>query len=274
MIDNPNVIYGLLMNHDSLNSLATMTLSKALKEIESKNDVQQTNHNRRSIDQLSSTSNNNTSPTSSTSLYGNNISATYPPPQLQKTVSSPVLGMSEKAKGKQAVKDHPHALKTNLNNPFVDIPSQVCGWKTTTSNDAQFEPKEDWVKSWVVNLPLDSILIMITELLPIIRNESSKNSIIRELRSVNINNLIGDFDYKPQGFKWTNHWSIWRNVILWSQIYVCFISDHTCSYNGTKVKLFGVQSGPRNIKQQAFDSFNNVVNNTMNRIKYNNNNNV
>lgn len=138
---NPALIYTILLNNDSFQSLATLTLQKGLKVLQGSRAP--------SLD--------HTSPTASTPSH-----ATYPP---QSTSNENKL--SEKAKGKQAEHvsrsiDSSRSQEDKVS--FVgDVPRMICDYHTMKMNDTDFEPTDEWVRSWVVKLPLDSILLASTE---------------------------------------------------------------------------------------------------------------
>ncbi|TIB85903.1 hypothetical protein E3Q06_01754 [Wallemia mellicola] len=237
--NNPNVIYAILLNSESLQALATLTLQKGLSMIEGSRIS--------SLDYGNATTSGN-----------NKLS--YPP---QRSISTPLTNyqMSEKAKGKQAehlrtasqMSDPGNDKKINF---IGDVPGTICGYKTMIKNDTPFVATEDWVMSWVATLPLDAILLAVTELLPIIKKEMSKSSALAELRNANISQELGNHNKTLDNFKWTEAWMIWRTIAIWSSAYINAIQN----WSSTSVKLFGV-THQEGIRQQINKQVGIVANN-------------
>ncbi|TIA98171.1 hypothetical protein E3P88_00832 [Wallemia ichthyophaga] len=216
---NPSLIYALLLNNDSFQSLANLTLQKGLKVVQGSRG--------NSLDHENPT-------TSSPSQV------TYPPQSIPNENE-----MSEKAKGKQAERVSTSIDSSRLQENKVsfggDVPKMICDFHTIKINDTQFEPTEEWVRSWVVKLPLDSILLASTELLPIIRKESVRSTIISELRNVDISKQLGNQSKLLDSFHWTEALLVWRLITIWSDIYINALPN----WSSTSVKLFGVTIIPQ-----------------------------
>lgn len=117
-----------------------------------------------------------------------------------------------------------------------------------------FMPTESWVASWREGLPIDGILILVSECLTKISSLSSLSpgsnsaAIEKYLRSVNLDGLLPPTSpAKARPFQSTSlHSILWLMSLSWGNAYVQFL-ESTSSNNGlsnwrdTHVRLFNVR---------------------------------
>lgn len=185
----------------------------------------------------------------------------YPP-----TFTSPTK-MSEKAAGKQRARtmSQSSVLPGSLNASHADLASLYSdagdGDEGPYVSKSGFMPTESWVASWREGLPIDGILILVSECLPKISSLSSLSpgsnsaAIEKYLRSVDLSGLLPSIPpAKPRPFQSTSlHSMLWLMSLSWGNAYVQSL-EHTSSNNGlsnwrdTTVRLFNVrQSTPGTI---------------------------
>jgi High-temperature-induced dauer-formation protein len=173
--DNPNLIYAILRSNDRLHALATFTLPAALAEIAHAKAAKE-EHLRRTgahtPDQKRSTSPEQSAPQTGEDEgiddsareekdrvrdREQTLAANAATPERQAATPSPPSGLSEKARGKLRART---PSVGSLSSPaFPANASNILGYESSSG----FVATEEWVQSWVQGLPLDSILIAISE---------------------------------------------------------------------------------------------------------------
>lgn len=176
LVDNPNLIYSILRSNDRLHALATFTLPSALSEIAHAKAAKEDHLRRTGVhtsDQKRSTSPEQTTPPQTGEDEGidpsareekervrdreETLAANTTTPDQQVASSSPVSGLSEKARGK--LRERTPSAGSLSSSAFPAAASNILGYESSSG----FVATEEWVQSWVPGLPLDSILIAISE---------------------------------------------------------------------------------------------------------------
>ncbi|KAF8587219.1 hypothetical protein K439DRAFT_1614510 [Ramaria rubella] len=254
--DNPNLIYAILRTHERLQVLATFTLSSALAEI-ARAKAAKEEHLRRTgavtPDQKRSQTPDQ-SASQSPEDEGNDLTAreekdrvrdreetlaatTVGPEQPVASQSPPPGALSEKARGKLRARS---PSVGSLTSPgLVGNASSILGYESASG----FVATEEWVQSWVQGLPLDSILIAMSELLPKIQNMKTPSNAANFLASAT---LVGILPPAPpiisRRFQWTDRSEVWRASLLWGEIYVSS-GPAQGPWAGTQIRLFGIKVG-------------------------------
>lgn len=174
---------------------------------------------------------------------------------LDDSVPLQIRGMSEKARGKMPAGQ----MGFSRQNSLTSLSSYSA---TIHSTSAGFTPSAAWIESWVVELPLHTILTIISSILPHIPEaalESSSNPEARTLinnlptfaEEPNVRALLADSSsIKVHSFEWSALALGWYESLLWgfifsSEMLVGSASNSTPGsvgvWNGTNVKLFKVQ---------------------------------
>ncbi|KAG9021659.1 hypothetical protein FS837_007073, partial [Tulasnella sp. UAMH 9824] len=290
--ENPNLIYAILRSHKRFENLGTFTLARGLREIqrikEAKEDAELLKTGRprekgKALDVGSPTSTpaSNDSPSSrftnleDTSVDKLSLSRASseaassqhhddperpipvpPTPSVGSTerqfatmrVSSPpssVQGLSEKARGKMKEQAPGQADEGELTPELLRVAASGVGRNG-------FVPTQEWVTSWQQGLPLDTVLLMISELLPKVHElqNSSKASnnigdIIDLLRVADIrSSLPAPPPIAPRKFQWSDASLVWLSSMIWGEIFVKGTAS-LAIWNATNVRLFGVRHTPQ-----------------------------
>ncbi|KAH8702236.1 high-temperature-induced dauer-formation protein-domain-containing protein [Talaromyces proteolyticus] len=284
---NPFFIYSILKNRKRFEALRTFTLESGQQEIERQNQLQKVNssgdnvpnNNSQSVDEPRRSGGAplthipeesspfaiggddsdeedeapNTPSQSSPSLRNSRA------PSLSSSVDDAVplqtRGMSEKARGKMPASQ----LSFSRQNSLTSLNSYSA---TIHSSSAQFTPTAVWIESWVVELPLHTVLTVISSILPHIPAPALQTSASPEGRTLisnlptfaeepNIHALSMDLPpVKVHSFEWSALALGWYESLLWgfifsSEMVVGSASNSTPGtvgvWNSTNIKLFKVQ---------------------------------
>ncbi|OJJ48434.1 hypothetical protein ASPZODRAFT_130459 [Penicilliopsis zonata CBS 506.65] len=169
--------------------------------------------------------------------------------------SVPFRGMSEKARGKMPAGQPGFSRQ----NSMASQSSMSAIFSTTAGS---FTPTTAWLESWLPELPLHTILTMISAIYPHIPETALKSTANPEARTL-ISNLASFSEephvhsiiaepppVEPRGFEWTTLSLGWYESLLWgfifsSEMVVGSVSGATPGtvgvWNGTSIKLFKVQ---------------------------------
>ncbi|PBP27539.1 hypothetical protein BUE80_DR001399 [Diplocarpon rosae] len=282
---NPNFIYAVLRNKKRFEALRSFTLESGREEIERRNlrrkehaDPNDLAESRRgSVDSIRSPSiSQSHAPTLSdvpedgTFAIGEDdeedtddesrptpaTSTSTEQPSRASSVSSSIddavpvqlRGMSEKARGKMPA-GMPNFSRVNSTTSLNSYTTAAF------SMHGSFEPTPDWIESWLTELPLHTILTLISQLSQLIPIRSSTTdtpsvAILRTLQSA----TVGGIDPSPiriQYFEWSPLSLGWYESLLWSFVFTAEMQVQKGTvgvWNGTAIKLFRVEtvapSGP------------------------------
>ncbi|KAI0362682.1 hypothetical protein OH77DRAFT_1500300 [Trametes cingulata] len=128
-----------------------------------------------------------------------------------------------------------------------------------------FVPTQEWVASWQQGLPLDTIMLVISELLPKVQNLQSSFSgtnastaITDMLRSANLDQVLPKPPpLSPRRFQWSDASIIWLTSLIWGEIYVRGMTPLGI-WNNTAVRLFYVKHAQAQ-QRQITETVTNVV---------------
>ncbi|KAH9934896.1 high-temperature-induced dauer-formation protein-domain-containing protein [Fomitopsis serialis] len=266
--DNPNLVYGILHAHKAFEGLGTFTLARGLREIRR---IQQAKEERarageanadkgkgRANDQdeeqpheekarLLRNESNADYPTNADSAANTRSNseddAVTAMPLMSPTLSEhPLSGRaterSEKARGKMRAG---MALSLEMTGSLESLAASTVGRNG-------FVPTQEWVTSWQQGLPLDIIMLVVSELLPKIQElQSSLNpanangAVVDLIKSTNLEHILP----KPgplsaRRFVWSDASIIWLTSLIWGEVYVRGMSPLGI-WNSTNVRLFLVK---------------------------------
>ncbi|KAF8309828.1 hypothetical protein DL93DRAFT_2044105, partial [Clavulina sp. PMI_390] len=175
---------------------------------------------------------------------GDSEAAMNDPTQRSGTPPSPLPPptMSEKARGKMRA-------RTSGSISLLDPELERLAAAGVGRNG--FVPTQEWVTSWQQGLPLDPILLVISELLPKVMdmqtslNTQTSTAVLQFLRSVSIQHVLPPPPpVMARRFQWSEASLVWLSSLIWGELYV-----HGTSYLGiwlgTNVRLFGVRQAPQ-----------------------------
>ncbi|KAG6849590.1 hypothetical protein H0H93_007175 [Arthromyces matolae] len=272
LTDNANLIYGLLSSHKLFEDLGTFTLARGLREIKR---IQQTKeeppHNSDSNSKgkavrgpdddsdpgaekarLLETENGSALPEIELSQEstadmeeqgkdgGSVVTQSFMSPGFE-TSSGFTPALSEKARGKMKER----------RSSSLDADVGIDRVAAASVGRNGFVPTQEWVTSWQQGLPLDIVMLLISELLPQVqelhstRNKANSPSIIVEfLSNVTLKNVLPEpLTPLPRRFMWSDASIVWLTSLIWGEIYVRGTSPLGV-WNGTNVKLFYIKHSP------------------------------
>ncbi|KZT11488.1 uncharacterized protein LAESUDRAFT_692396 [Laetiporus sulphureus 93-53] len=282
--ENPNLVYGILHAHKAFEDLGTFTLARGLREIRRIQEARDerarvadgtVDKGKRKADEhaeeqpheekarlLRSESTMSTEITIQSpsevlsrreSISEEEPATTVPlmsptttePPTISRRVTEP----SEKARGKMRAG---RSMSVEMTGSLESLAATAVGRNG-------FIPTQEWVTSWQQGLPLDPIMLVISELLPKIQelqasfNPANANAAVVDLiRSASLEHILP----KPppiasRRFMWSDASIVWLTSLIWGEIYVRGMTPLGI-WSSTSVRLFFVkhtQSQPRQITE-------------------------
>ncbi|PCH38345.1 hypothetical protein WOLCODRAFT_96951 [Wolfiporia cocos MD-104 SS10] len=288
--DNPNLVYGIVHAHKAFEDLGTFTLARGLREIRR---IQQAKEERARAAEgkadkgkrkapdieeapgdekarlLRSESNHSVDLPDAESAEGapeqpRPTSEDEPPtirPLMSPTttetpnISRRATEPSEKARGKMRAG---RSMSLEMTGSLESLAATAVGRNG-------FVPSQEWVTSWQQGLPLDPIMLVISELLPKIQevqasiNPANANAAVVDLiRSADLQHILPKPPpLAPRRFLWSDASIVWLTSLLWGEIYVRSMSPLGV-WNSTTVRLFYVKHAQTQ-QRQISETVTNVV---------------
>lgn len=258
--ENPNLIYAILRSHADFQALATFTLLSGLREIQRKKALRakEEDRNTPSPRGLVRTDSELAMLAEKAALLGREIDgdeiddegerASYrshrdsnETPSLPS--SPPERAMSEKARGKMRATSPPVPPISSDEDDEELMRLAAAG-----IGPQSYIPTQEWVTSWQKGLPLDPVLVAISELLPKIQDSQPRASgpsskVFHLLKEVDLEDVLPPPPpVVPRKFTWSPQSCVWLTSLLWGDIYVAGLA--TGVWRDTTVRLFGVKQAP------------------------------
>ncbi|KAF9009367.1 high-temperature-induced dauer-formation protein-domain-containing protein [Cyathus striatus] len=283
---NPNVIYGILSSHKVFEDLGTFTLARGLREIRRVQLAKEEQARKQNLVKGKSSEENNDPGTEKARLLesegqdrkasaSNNVDAETRSSQgndtnlsqdstLTTSLMSPTEehanspdstpSLSEKARGKMRER---RSSSTDMSASLEHIASTGIGRNG-------FIPTQEWVTSWQRGLPLDPVMLVISELLPKVqeiqssRKANSTSAVMDFLSTATLSHVLPTTPpLNPRKFVWSDASIVWLTSLIWGEIYVRNMSPLGI-WNATNVRLFYVKhSHPQ--QRQITEAVSNVV---------------
>ncbi|MCJ1365914.1 hypothetical protein MMC16_005039 [Acarospora aff. strigata] len=149
-------------------------------------------------------------------------------------------GMSEKARGKLPAGQPSFSRQ----NSMTSLSGHTA---TVMSTSTDFAPTSDWIETWLPELPLHTILTLISELSPRLPTLGSSAPDTRSSLDIIRRARIRGIDPSPLRvhlFEWSTLSLGWYESLLWSFTFaseMVVIKGTVGVWNGTAIKLFKVQ---------------------------------
>ncbi|KAJ3723483.1 high-temperature-induced dauer-formation protein-domain-containing protein [Lentinula guzmanii] len=278
LCDNPNLIHGILAAHKTFEDLGTFTLARGLREIRRVQLAREDQAQDLSLDDKRKSrrvSKEEHAPEEKKNLLnkedGNDndeVSAVtqIPHPDTDigtTTTTEPIVSpsepiptdrTSEKAKGK---------MKQRRSSSSLDAGSLERIAATGIGRNG-FVPTPEWVASWQQGLPLDTVMLMISELLPKVQEmqnshkASSASTILDFLGSVTLVDVLPPVPpLSPRRFVWSDASIVWLTSLIWGEIFVRGMTPLGV-WNSTNIRLFYVKHS-QNQQRQITETVSSVV---------------
>ncbi|KAF8226171.1 hypothetical protein L208DRAFT_1501899 [Tricholoma matsutake] len=290
--ENPNLTYGILSTHKTFEDLGTFTLSRGLREIKRVQSAKE--EQTRKLDskgkgsadysessdpgaektrllesesgagdmQIDSVENMHDIPRYPERQEDRRdgelevVTQSFMSPNLEAPLSGGVpVATSEKARGKMKER---RSLSLETNSSLDRVAASGVGRNG-------FVPTQEWVTSWHQGLPLDPVMLLISELLPKVQElqvsrhkTASASAIIDFLSTVSLKDILPETPVPtPRRFLWSNASIVWLTSLIWGEIYVRGMTPLGI-WNATNVRLFYVKHA-HNQSRQITDTVSNVV---------------
>ncbi|KAG8875367.1 hypothetical protein FRB97_005179 [Tulasnella sp. 331] len=283
---NPNLAYAILRSHKTFENLGTFTLSKGLREIrrvkEAKEEAERIQAGKggdkgKGVERTTSarSSIRAHSPGSRVSLTDDQSIEKAP---LSRSTSEFVIRSSQDEVADRPIPIPETPTERSLSSLQIASPPSVSGISEKARGkmkagqihgDDEFDPEleriaavgvgrngfvptQEWVTSWQESLPLDTVLVVISELLPKVRELQASSSqskttsaILDYLKMVEIKTVLPSAPpLIPRRFQWSDASLVWLSSLIWGEIFVKGTSPLGI-WNSTNVKLFGVRHTPQ-----------------------------
>ncbi|KAJ7632398.1 high-temperature-induced dauer-formation protein-domain-containing protein [Roridomyces roridus] len=278
---NPNVIYSILSAHKTFEDLGTFTLSGGLREIRRVQLAKEEQARKADV-----------------KGKGPRVDDSQPHEEkakLLRTESETALALSESAESQTG-------SEPEVQDPEMVLPtsptSDTMPASTSTSEKARgkmrarrsqsleginldrvaaagvgrngFVPTQEWVTSWQQGLPLDCVMLLISELLPKVQElqasrhrTTSTSAIVEFLGTINLQHVLPPAPpLAPRRFLWSDSSVVWLTSLIWGEIYVRGMTPLGI-WNGTGVRLFYVKHAVQ--QRQLTDAVSNVVGGLLSR---------
>ncbi|OJA17561.1 hypothetical protein AZE42_09097 [Rhizopogon vesiculosus] len=290
--DNPNLLYAIITAHKTFEELGTFTLSHGLREIQRVQQIKDEQARQAERDRKDGPPSERASAESahqekarllrnesdpafvvardieSLSLSGEEHEdglggqehtetrpLTSPPSENTPTTSTtPLASISETARGKMKAR---RSMSSDIGG----------GDRIAAAGVGRngFLPTQEWVTSWQQGLPLDTVMLVISELLPKIQNlqagrqkANTAGAITDFLQSVTLTDVLPPAPaLYPRRFLWSDASIVWLTSLIWGGVYVHGMSPLGI-WNSTNVRLFFVKhTQPQ--QRQITDTMSSVV---------------
>ncbi|TFK72546.1 hypothetical protein BDN72DRAFT_315018 [Pluteus cervinus] len=279
--ENPNLVYCILTSHRTFEDLGTFTLARGLREIrrvqlakdEQAKNVDIKGKGRGSIEPAnleagaekarllesehelarSQSPPSGTPGTASVTSSGTHDESNPSSPHDSQTPLP--HAQSEKARGKMKER---RSVSVDLDVSLERLAAAGIGRNG-------FIPTQEWVTSWQQGLPLDVVMLVISELLPKVQElqatrhrATSASAIVEYLSTVSLKGVLPHAPpLSPRRFIWSDASIVWLTSLIWGEIYVRGMTPLGI-WNATNVRLFYVKHAQVQ-QRQLTEAVTNVV---------------
>ncbi|KAI0303392.1 high-temperature-induced dauer-formation protein-domain-containing protein [Multifurca ochricompacta] len=166
-------------------------------------------------------------------------------PSIEQTLSGIPTAVSEKARGKMREQ---RSMSLDTENSLDRVTATAVGRNG-------FVPTQEWVTSWQQGLPLDPVMLIISELMPKIQEFQAShkpnptNAILDYLGHISLKHILPTPPpLNPRRFIWSESSIVWLSSLTWGEIYVRSMTPLGI-WNSTSVRLFYVKHVQNNQRQ-------------------------
>lgn len=152
--------------------------------------------------------------------------------------------MSEKARGKM------RAVEPAESAPVGDDDDELMQLAQAGVGPSGYVPTQEWVSSWQKGLPLDPVLVAISELLPKIQDSQPpraggpSSKVFNLLKGADLGDALPPAPpILPRKFQWSPQSCVWISSLLWGDVYVAGLTTLGI-WRDINIKLFGVKHAP------------------------------
>ncbi|KAG7092239.1 hypothetical protein E1B28_008605 [Marasmius oreades] len=277
LAENPNLIYGIISSHKVFEDLGTFTLYGGLREIKRmqavkeelarKNDTKVKRSTRQSSDEASETHQEKKRLLAHEIDLEANEAGAYDSAhrrEIDDNVPSTTPSMSPTPESMPSVSERARGKMKERRSSSLDADDSLERIAAIGIGRNGFVPTQEWVTSWQQGLPLDTVMLLISELLPKIEEmqgghkTSSAGTIHDFLSAVTLRDVLPPVPpLSPRRFIWSDASIVWLTSLIWGEIFVRGITPLGI-WNSTNVRLFHVKQR-RDNQRQISETVSNVV---------------
>ncbi|KAL0567514.1 hypothetical protein V5O48_014482 [Marasmius crinis-equi] len=280
LAENPHLIYGIISSHKTFENLGTFTLSRGLREIKRIQAAKEEQARKNPDDKQSKQR------PSSEEAHEEKKRLLAHEVDLEANLEG--AGAGESGQHRRGLSDpevQPAVPPTPTSETMPAAPSERARGKMkerrSSSLDADgnldrvaaagigrngFVPTQEWVTSWQQGLPLDTVMLLISELLPKIeemqagRHKTNSVATIHDfLSSVTLKDVLPPAPpLVPRKFVWSDASIVWLTSLIWGEIFVRGMTPLGI-WNSTNIRLFYVKQRRDNGQRQISETVSNVV---------------
>ncbi|KAJ3767498.1 high-temperature-induced dauer-formation protein-domain-containing protein [Lentinula raphanica] len=276
--DNPNLIHGILAAHKTFEDLGTFTLARGLREIKRVQLAREDQARKLSLDDKRKSrriSREDHAPEEKRNLLDKDDEndndqvpvanqTTHSDPEIGNTTTTePIVSPSEPATSARPSERAKGKMKERRSSSSLDAGSLERIAAAGIGRNG-FVPTPEWVASWQQGLPLDIVMLMISELLPKVQEmqtsqkASSASTILDFLGSVTLVDVLPPAPpLAPRRFVWSEASIIWLTSLIWGEIFVRGMTPLGI-WNSTNIRLFYVKHS-QNQQRQITETVSSVV---------------
>ncbi|KAF8803522.1 hypothetical protein BYT27DRAFT_7195356 [Phlegmacium glaucopus] len=274
--ENPNITYGILQSRKTFEDLGTFTLARGLREVkraqQAKEASKQANPKGKGlVDDVEmadagaekarfleteganygdSTERDDSS--AHTSLGEDVLTRPLMSPNTESPYSTVDSPISEKARGKMRAR---RSLSTDTINSLDRAPLGI--------GKNGFVPTQEWVTSWQQGLPLDTVMVFISDVIQKVEDMQKHNTVpssavIQFLSNIDLSHVLSPkAPTAARKFMWSEASLVWLSSLIWGEIYVRGMTPLGI-WNATNVRLFFVKH-TQSQQRQITETVSNVV---------------
>ncbi|KAF9264896.1 hypothetical protein L218DRAFT_925592 [Marasmius fiardii PR-910] len=280
LAENPNLIYGVISSHKAFEDLGTFTLYRGLREIK-RVQVAKEELARKKGPKEKKTTRQSSEETSEPHEEKKRLLAHEIDLEANEAGAHEISGHQQETSESDLPSTEPPMSPTSESIPNVSERARgKMKERRSSSLDADgsleriaaagigrngFIPTQEWVTSWQQGLPLDTVMLLISELLPKIeemqagRHKTNSAATIHDfLSSVTLKDVLPPVPpVAPRRFIWSDASITWLTSLIWGEIFVRGVTPLGI-WNLTNIRLFYVKQR-RDNQRQISETVSNVV---------------
>ncbi|KAI0060891.1 hypothetical protein BV25DRAFT_1806699 [Artomyces pyxidatus] len=272
--ENPNLIYAILRAHKTFEGLGTFTLARGLREVrriqlakeeqarkadgkgkarDGEGEHEEPHEEKqRFLERENSALGISSRGQSNDSLMEVRVDPRSSPPEEEPGAPEgvdtvrPLMSPSLNASGfPPAISEKVRGKMRERRSMSVDTDGSYDRAAAAGVGKNGFVPTQEWVTSWQQGLPLDSVMLVVSELMPKIQDLQSKSTttpaIIEFLSHASLKHVLPlPPPLNPRRFIWSEQSIVWLSSLTWGEIYVRGMTPLGV-WNSTSVRLFYVK---------------------------------
>ncbi|KAF4615248.1 hypothetical protein D9613_002761 [Agrocybe pediades] len=280
--ENPNITYGILQSRKIFEDLGTFTLARGLREVKraqlTKEEREKKSSNPKGKARIDDIEMGD--PGAEKARLLENEGAIRGNSQDREhdgvNVASPRTSQGDEAVTRSFMSptsDNPYVADSPISekargkmrerrSPSIDTISSLDRAPASIGRNG-FIPTQEWVTSWQQGLPLDTVMVFISDVIQKVEDMQRHRTfpsteVIKYLSSINLDHVIPS---KPaitaRRFMWSDGSLVWLTSLIWGEIYVRGMSPLGI-WNATNVRLFHVKH-TQNQQRQITETVTNAV---------------